>query len=305
MILYVPYKHGYEFFRFDRDAGVNRRGGGGLAIYVTKHYTFKYLEEWSICNSDTECMWLRLDWPNSRHTYICNWYRPPGGNLENSLEIIEDRLIDILADRSPDIMIFGDSNVNLINVREPATKKYKNFLSWFKLKQLISTPTRITHSSRTLIDHVIVNRPQMFNIFCTVDPGLSDHCMVFTARKQLKVQHPPVKIWARSYNPVIFRETLESVDWSPVYSCTDVDQAVAIFTDMFVSVIDKFAPYKWLLCKGKSADWITNEFLSLVDTNHFRCRKFNQNPSPENFTLRKLAIREVTRMRPFLQWGLG
>ena len=99
-------------YHCDRDAGRGFRGGGGLAIYVKQHYHFTYLENWSVCSPDVECMWIRLDLPNTRKTYICNWYRPPGGNLENAIEVIENKLLDLVSEREPDIMIFSDSNVN-------------------------------------------------------------------------------------------------------------------------------------------------------------------------------------------------
>ncbi len=75
---------------------------------------------------------------------------------------------------------------------------------------------------------------------------------------------------------------MDRVDWSPVFACADVDESCKVLTKMFVEIIDLFAPYKWVNCRGKSAEWVTNDFLGLVDYKHFRCRKFSQNPTPEN-----------------------
>ena len=169
---------GYDLYRFDRDAGLGVRGGGGLVIYVRQHYNFSYIEEWSVCTPDIECMWVRLDLPNTRKTYICNWYRPLGGNLENAIEIIENKIFDLFAARMPDIMLFGDINVNVFNKNNRQTRIYISFLARTKMTQLISTPTRITHSTHMLIDHVVVNHPKLFATFGTMDPGMSDHHLV-------------------------------------------------------------------------------------------------------------------------------
>ena len=204
----------------------------------------------------------------------------------------------------PDIMLFSDSNVNLLIKNDRNTKYYTDFLKRCKLTQLLSTPTRITTRSRTLIDHIVVNRPELFSTFGTVDSGLSDHCMIFTSRKSLKCKPPVSKIWTRSYrqyDPHLFHIALSKIDWTPVYQCNCVDDAAQIFTTMFTETIDLFAPYKWITCRGKSADWMTNDFLSIVDTKHFRCRKFNQNPTPENQELKRVAIWEVTRTKHYLQ----
>ena len=71
------------------------------------------------------------------------------------------------------------------------------------------------------------------------------------------------------YNPMDFHAFLNNLDWSVVLERDNVDAAVAVFTDTFNRAIDLFAPYKWITCRGKSADWITNDFLSLVDTKHY------------------------------------
>ena len=47
---------GYDLYHFKRDAGTGARGGGGFAIYVRQHYNFSYLDEWSVCSPDVECM---------------------------------------------------------------------------------------------------------------------------------------------------------------------------------------------------------------------------------------------------------
>ena len=53
------------------------------------------------------------------------------------------------------------------------------------LTQLVHAPTRVTNTSRTTIDHILVNNMDYYIFVNTVDPGLSNHYMVITTRKRL------------------------------------------------------------------------------------------------------------------------
>ena len=50
-------------------------------------------------------------------------------------------------------------------------------------------------------------------------------------------------------------------------------------------------------CQANSAPWITPEFLSLIDHREYWARKCRQNPSEQNFELKKAAQRTVQRMK--------
>ena len=52
---------------------------------------------------------MKLNLPRMRPTYIANIYRPPDGNQDNALSLIENKLIDIYAERPGDIVIMGQS----------------------------------------------------------------------------------------------------------------------------------------------------------------------------------------------------
>ena len=195
-------------------------------------------------------------------------------------------------------MLFGDSNINLFNPRDIKTKKYRDFLRQCKMEQLISTSTRTTTSTSSLIDHIIVNRKKMFNVYGTVDPGLSDHCMVFTGRKHAKIRPKSTKIWTRSYrnyNKDCFSYDIAKIDWSELYTLENVNDAAVLFKSRIANVAERHAPHKWVTAREKSADWVSNEFIGLVDLKHHWCSKFNKHPSEYNKAKKVEAIRLVTR----------
>ena len=112
---------GYRLHRFDRDAGSGKRGGGGLAAYIRNHYNFEVLNEWQLCCPDIEYFWLKLNLPDTRPTFISCIYRPPSGNAENALQLIENKIEDIYTQGFPDIVILGDFNFarDLLSGNEP------------------------------------------------------------------------------------------------------------------------------------------------------------------------------------------
>ena len=153
---------GHDMCRFDRDLGGMKRGGGGILVYLISNRTFEQLPSWSLCTPDLEWLWTNLKLPDTRPTYICTLYRPPSGNIQNFLDLLELRILDIYTMGISDVLIFGDVNINLKDLRNNNRKKYVNALAVLHLSQLIKDPTRIIDVSSTLVDHILVNRELMY-----------------------------------------------------------------------------------------------------------------------------------------------
>ena len=76
------------------------------------------------------------------------------------LETIESLLTDIITIWDGLLILMGDTNIDLMKVSDSVTKSYNDILQSCNLQQDITKPTRITQSSKTLIDHVISNKPR-------------------------------------------------------------------------------------------------------------------------------------------------
>ena len=50
-------------------------------------------------------------------------------------------------------------NIDMSTPTNAITKEYQSLLDMFDLHQIINEPTRITHTSRSIIDHIVVNSP--------------------------------------------------------------------------------------------------------------------------------------------------
>ncbi len=172
---------GCDILRYDRDLGGFKRGGGGILVYAVANHTFEHLESWSLRTPDLEWVWSVMKLPHTRPTYLCTLYRPPTGNIDNFLELLETRVMDIYALGTTDIVILGDVNINMSDICNCQHKKYANTLSVLHLTQLIEDPTHVTNSNSSLIDHVLVNRPEMYYQHGTIEIDISDHSLVYAA----------------------------------------------------------------------------------------------------------------------------
>ena len=83
---------------------------------------------------------------------------------------------------NPDILLTVDFKIDLYKMN-PDTKRYRNFLRSNIMDQLIDEPTRITNTSRSITDHMVTNNADFYNCHGCIDPGLSDHMLIYTTRK--------------------------------------------------------------------------------------------------------------------------
>ena len=107
-------------------------------------------------------------------------------------------------------------------------KKLKSTFDLFGFKQTVLKPTRITATSKTLIDIILTNRP--LNLIATdvIPMGSGDHEMVGCVRKTNTAKFEPRKITCRNYkdhNPEGMCDDLRKVDRGGLYSLKGVNDA--------------------------------------------------------------------------------
>ena len=74
-----------------------------------------------------------------------------------------------------DFLILGDINICLKKNKRKLCKDYMKLLRSFGCKQIIESPTRITESCSSLLDHIITNNSDKIYQSGVLDIGLSDH----------------------------------------------------------------------------------------------------------------------------------
>ena len=247
---------GYEMIRSDRD-----RHGGGVACYVRSDMAFNIRKDFS---TDVENIFFDILLPNSKPILVGIVYRPP--TQMDFLDKLSTAIINATSFDANEAYILGDLNINFINKKQNLTghiKKYKEFCSLHALKQLITSPTRVTENTSTILDHVLTNSHDRVSQSGVIDIGLSDHQLIYCTRKIVRPkvhEHNYITIRSmKNYSQDIFLNALREVNF-PNYSQFDnINEAYDDFIDKTKRVIDQIAPMKQIRVKGNNQDWFDDE----------------------------------------------
>jgi hypothetical protein len=150
------------------------------------------------------------------------WHRP----RSPMCQFIEfEKMIGSIDAANLEYFLLGDLNVDLISTTaSPIKNKLKAILDIYGIKQLINEPTRITLSSRTLIDLCLINTPSHVVDAGVVYLSISDHSLIYAIRKARYIQGVPKTVHIRSmkqFNREHYLRDLEQKNWHNVYCSAD------------------------------------------------------------------------------------
>ena len=133
-------------------------------------------------------------------------------------------------------------------------KNYFQFCSLYGLEQLIKSPTRVTCSTSSLIDHILTTFPERVSHQRITDVGVSDHQLIYCTRNFLRTKvgtHKQITFRSlKNYTAEAFREGLGKVYIPNYENFSDVNKAYENFIQKLMSSIDKLAPFKTKQVQG-------------------------------------------------------
>ena len=139
------------------------RGANGIHfVILSMGYDIAYITDSHICNNSIETSWFFLRLKRSRPTYMCFFYRPPSGNASDALLNLEQQYDKIVAHPGADVIFMGDMNIDY-SLHNLNFRKLHAFLKHHHLDQLVDKPTRVTNTSKTIIDHIYCNNNSLYN----------------------------------------------------------------------------------------------------------------------------------------------
>lgn len=120
-----------------------------------------------------EAIWIEIRF-QKREVLMCTAYRPPGASWAVIERICE--MFKVATQEDKEMVVMGDFNCNMLH-HDSCTLELILAADVCNLKQLITTPTRITSNSGSLID--LVTHPDRFLQVRCLEVTDSDHLMVF------------------------------------------------------------------------------------------------------------------------------
>ena len=137
----------------------------------------------------------------------------------------------------------------------------------FNLTQMVSSPTRVTDSTATLLDVIITTNANQIREVKIIESSLSDHDLVYAILWRKKLRAKPVYITTRCfkrYQPEAFYADIEQAPWSVLDVFDDVNDKLFAFNELFCDIMDKYAPIKKIKLRGRPLPYVTDEIRHLM-----------------------------------------
>ena len=278
------------------------RVGGGTSIYV--HDSLSLLKVIPSLQSESfESIAVEVKM-HKKKILMCEFYRPPNTNDSNFLL----GLTDLISNTNGYDICFlcSDQNYDLLksDVHAP-TQRFLELMYDNKYIACILKPTRITHSSSTLIDNIFV-KSNVMEKHCSyvVTDGMSDHypCLVTYADIKTNTSQTEQVIEKRKFTPEnIFsiQQRLLFQDWSAIHEL-DVNSAYKFLLDRITDAFDEFALLKRI--KIKQCDlfrepWMSVNLRKYASKSRKLCNKARISGNPADFEKYKSYRNVLNRIK--------
>lgn len=235
--------------------------GGGVSLYIKQNLPYEAWPDYCVVCSDFEAVTVIHN-----KVVIVLIYRPPDGNTDSLLEFLEKLQHHANSNRWF-VISFGDFNID-ISKDGPIKLKLMELMLSHGCENIISTPTRITSTSETIIDLCFTNLSPDSALAGVFSSGISDHLPFFALLTMPELQNSP-KYMRRDINdPNIlrFRSLMFNCNWDDLYREPDPSKAYNLFMSKMVSNYNTAFPYV-VVKKHKRArkEWITPALLKRIN----------------------------------------
>ena len=181
-------------------------------------------------------------------------------------------------------MILGNFNVNFLAKNNHAD--FKAILNIHGFKQIIKKPTRVTCTTKSLIDIILSNKPEFVKLSGVIPMSIGDHDLIGCVCKINHIKFKSKSLTCRNYkyyDSRAFSNQLCSIDWSLVYDNVDVRSAWLYMKTVIMGIFDKHAPLITKRVKGKPAPWLTAELKSVMNERDSLLRKYRKSKNMADF----------------------
>ena len=204
---------GYRYY------GSHRRNkkGGGVGVLVSQDVECRTRKDLSLDVPNFESLTVEIK-THSDSYFVCSVYRPPNGKPKEFLKHYK-RLLDKFTKPQQERLVIGiDHNLDLLKHHfHTATKDFIDMNLDLNLIPTITKPTRITNTTATLLDNIIVGR--LFHNYTAniAISDISDHLPILMSSYQPKMyKKQPMTITSRVLNEEActkIMESLDQIDW--------------------------------------------------------------------------------------------
>ena len=280
---------GYKFLGSHRK---NKRGGG-VGILVSQDMDCRSRDDLSLQVPDFESLTVEIK-THSNSFFVCSIYRPPNSKVREFLKHYR-KLLQKFTQAQKERLILGlDHNLNLLkhNIHAP-TQEFIDINLDLNLIPTITKPTRITKTSATLLDNIIVGK-QFHNFVANIAiSDISDHLpTIINSHQPSLYKKQPLTMTTRALNETACAkiiEALNSIDWNQQLLNKPVDDAYTSFHTKTQEILDMISPIKQIKIKPSKImkdPWMSPGLLKCVQKQKSLYRRFIEKPADHQLAIK-------------------
>ena len=231
--------------------------GGGVSIYLKNSHDFKIRDDLSIYEEGIfESLFVEVTL-DKKQVLVGEIYKPPNTDVKYFNEKY-NYIIEKIKSEKKQLIIGSDQNINLINAStQVLTQEFLDINYANGILPVIDKPTRITHSSATLIDNFYTNYEGIYqsSILCS---HISDHFPIFLCFGRSNRQNTKNEKVSFTYRKVSdsnlenIKKELNRIDWNSEMNELDDNEAFQFLTDKINTALDNNCPLKTRTISNKS-----------------------------------------------------
>ena len=228
-----------------------------------------------------QSVWVEIATPKNQKPILVGCiYKHPGANIDEFNGKLDETMNKLFNPNKYQLYILGDMNIDFFKCdSHPPTEAYLDMLYSNNLLPIITKPTRLTHHSATLIDHIYTNSTSKIVSVSLITSQLSV-LQIYQSRNTTLLS-----IRDRDYSNFdqeSYLWDINAVNWNAIYS-NDLHETATKITDLIKSIADKHAPVRQLSQKKQklcTKPWITNGILKSIKTKHklYKTHFLSKNP---------------------------
>ena len=265
-------------------------GKGGTLLYIDKNIKCKLRNDLNIYEKEiVESTFIEILNKKQKNMIIGCVYKHPKHEVSDFMNNYITPLLNKLSNENKNIMIMGDFNINLINYNDD--KNTDNFLhTMFSQSFLpyITTPTRITRNTKTLIDNIYYNKPLNNIISGNLSNIISDHLIQFSI-EPLDFSEKSSKMMNRqrcykNFDKLKFKGDFVKVNWDGFCLTSNPNDALAHFLKIINKLLDKHVPYKTIRYSKpqyETKPWITPGLANSIRNKNKLYKRFCKEKNPK------------------------
>ena len=243
---------------------------GGALLYISDHLSYKPRKDLNKSMykcKELESIFVEIIYKNKKNLIVGCIYKHPKMSTDDFNSDFLHPLLDKANKEKKSVILMGDFNINLLNCdMDKSVSNFLDIMGSYSLLPQIILPTRVTRTSKTVIDNFFFDPTNSNVISGNLTCNISDHFPQFLMVKNIfpdkKTKHNIQKHNWSKFDKNEFILDFFDTNWENCLQIEkrDIDHSFKIFFTKINNLLNKHAPLQKLSRKEVkllNKPWIT------------------------------------------------